>query len=283
VAPSDAAPVPVAPAAAATPAPGISAARSSTPEERAWLRAAPQWRYDANASAVSRLLSARPELRVAGEPEEAALADLAAVRGYLAGLADEVDHALRSASPAADPAVGCIRAGLRRLPPYRGPVLRGGLLTPAQVAAYQPGSVVTERAFLRCTINQAAGLPGNTEYLIWSVTGRRTAGLDVPGDPEIAVFAADLRFKLLAVTDAAGRDPIRIYLRELPSSRRDETSPYLTDDDQMMLARLRYALRDRTAVPPERRRPFGDTATPGFPVGLDATDQLFPRQAQPAG
>jgi hypothetical protein len=288
------APAPAVPAPAPAPAPppalaaapaaaaGGSAARSSSPEERAWLRAAPRWRYDANASAVSRLLSARPELRAAGEPEEAVLADLVAVRGYLAGLADEVDQALRSGSPAADPAVGCIGAGLRRLPPYRGPVLRGGLLTPAQVAAYRPGSVVTERAFLRCTINQAAGLPGNTEYLIWSATARRAAGLDVPGAAEIAVFAADLRFKLLAVTDAAGRDPIRIYLRELPSSRRNETAPYLTDDDQMMLARLRYALRDRTAVPSERRRPFGDPATPGFPIGLDATDQLFPHPAEPA-
>jgi hypothetical protein len=44
----------------------------------------------------------------------------------------------------------------------------------------------------------------------------------------------------------------------------------------MMLARLRDALTDRDAVPPAQRRPSGNPADPGFPLGLDAANHPFP-------
>jgi hypothetical protein len=240
------------------------------------LRAALQSRYDAHARSVGRLLSERAELRASGDADEAIVTDLVAVRAYIAELAGELDPGLRSAASPANPVVGCVVSGLRRLASYRGPAFRGGVLAPGQVAAYRPGAVLIERAFLRCTVNRAAGLPGNAEYLIWSATGRRVTGLDVPDETSLVVFAANLQFKLLAVTGASGGRPIRVYLRELPTSRHNETSPHLTDDDQMMLARLRDALTDRDAIPPARRPSFGDPAAPGFPLGLDADDQPFP-------
>jgi len=225
---------------------------------------------------VSRLLSQRPGLRASGDPDEAIVTDLVAVRVYLTEFAAELDPMLRTDAPPADPAVACITSGLRRLASYRGPAFRGGNLRPDQLAAYRPGSLLTERAFLRCTANRTAALPGNTEFLIWSATGRRAAGLDLPDEADVVVFAGNLRFKLLAVADAAAGKPIRVFLRELPAARWNETSSHLTADDQMMLARLRDALTDRDAVPPAQRRPFGDPADPGFPVGLDAANHPFP-------
>jgi hypothetical protein len=238
------------------------------------VRAALEGRYDTHARTVSRLLSQRPGLRSSGDPEEAVVTDLVAVRAYLSEWSSELDAALRAGAGRPDPAVACIVSGLRRLASFRGATFRGGELTPEQTAAYETGSVLTERAFLVCTATRTAATPGNTEYIIWSATGRRAAGLDVPDEAEAVLFSINLRFKVLAVTELNG-GPARVYLRELPASRRAEESRELTDDDQTMLQRLRDAAAARDEVPPDQRPPFGDLGHQAFALGVDDAGRPF--------
>jgi hypothetical protein len=252
----------------------LSPTHRSTPEERRRLRAALEWRYDMHARTVSRLLSQRPGLRSSGDPDEAVVTDLVAVRAYLTGWSAELDTALRSGGSTPHPAVACVVSGLRRLASFRGATFRGGELSPGQIAAYHTGAVLTERAFLLCTVSSTAATPGNTEYVIWSATARRAAGLDVPDEAHAVLFAINLRFKVLAVTEPNG-GPARVYLRELPASRRADPTLDLTDDDRTMLHRLQTAVSSRDEVPADQRPRSGDPTRPAFALGLDDAGRPF--------
>ncbi|MFD8012757.1 hypothetical protein [Streptomyces sp. NPDC058955] len=159
--------------------------------------------------AVLRGLTRLPSVR--GHADEALRAGLVAVRLYLAGEAERLPVELRRAS---------LGSGLRRLPSYRGPALRGvapdeevrGDLVPGtELRSPDPVSALaTDRPVPKA---------GRGGYLIWSSTARRVRPLlDGPETDahEEVVFCPGTRLRVLGTHDGPGGR--YVLLKELPES-----------------------------------------------------------------
>ncbi|MFI1401038.1 hypothetical protein [Streptomyces sp. NPDC020681] len=196
-----------------TPEPAVCAVppESGIDQERAWLRGSLGERYDAAAGLVSRVLSESPGLRVGGGAS-GARDDLVAVRVYLTGAAGPVDDPVRRGIDGPHvPLARCVASGLNRLPSYRGATVLRAALDEEERAWYREGMVVTDWGFCGALTTARPRLPGNTDFLIWSRTARRTALMD-PEVRDRVLFLPSTRFKVLRVS--GGVRP-RILLREL--------------------------------------------------------------------
>lgn len=219
--------------------------------ERIALRDTLGDRYDAAAGAVSRVMAESPGLR-AGGTASAAVDDLTAVFVYLSGAVDAVDDHVRQGVAGPHVAVArCIASGLRRLPSYRGATFMRAMLTDAERAWYRAGAVVTDWGFCGALTTARPGLPGNTDILIWSRTGRRTA-LIHPHIPDRVLFLPGTMFKVL---DSSGGERHQIVLRELaPAEAAGTGRPEATVSlDEVAAAGLRgaeEALRNARGVEP---------------------------------
>ncbi|MDT0464431.1 hypothetical protein [Streptomyces gibsoniae] len=186
-----------------------------TSKERGWVRRTFSTQYNAVAGTVSRVMSESPGLRGGGRGEAAdALTDLVAVRLYLSGDSRQVDDAVRSAQVGPHvPLARCVAAGLRRLPSYRGAALLRAPATAMERAWYREGRLTTEWAF--CTAYSAPhpGPENGTDFLIWSMTARRTSLID-PSEPYRVVFLPGTTFKVLRPSDGEGP----VLMRELSPS-----------------------------------------------------------------
>lgn len=212
------------PAALARPQPVPSPAACALPpakglaRERAWLRGAFRQQYNDAAGTVARVLSQAPGLRGTGETStEDVVTDLVAARLYLRGdgAGAPLDQAVRGATVGPHvPLARCVTAGLRRLPSYRGATLLRARLDDAGWAWYGSRRLVTEWAFCWALTSVTAGLPGDTDFLIWSMTARRTALLD-PEPADRVLFLPGTSFKVLAARDGDRRT---VLLRELSAS-----------------------------------------------------------------
>ncbi|NMH99697.1 hypothetical protein [Pseudonocardia acidicola] len=181
--------------------------------ERAWLRRSFAAEYDADAGAVSALLSRVPGLR-AGADAADVLVDLVALRLYLRRDDEALADVIRAARPGPHVPLGrCAAAGLSRLPSYRGAtqVVVPGAAGLADL--YRRHPVVTEWAFLAARRGGRPSRPGDLEVRIWSSSARRTPLLD-DRVPDRVVFAPGTAFRVLAVRDGAA--PV-VLLRELPA------------------------------------------------------------------
>ncbi|WP_153472323.1 hypothetical protein [Streptomyces kaniharaensis] len=231
------APPPAAPAASAVPpnatrAPGVrvqpvpsAAARALPPErglerERDWVRRKFSAQYHAVAGTVARVMSESPGLRSSSRALDGdALTDLVAVRLYLSGDSAAVDAAVRAGTAGPHvPLARCVTSGLYRLPSYRGVALLRAVVTGPELDWYEEGRAATEWAFCtaRNTVPETPG-DGTTDFLIWSMTSRRTSLLD-PSDPDRVVFPPGTTFKVLR----AGSATEPVLLRELLPSESDE-------------------------------------------------------------
>jgi hypothetical protein len=253
--------------------------RSSDEERRLYRESAT--RYQIHAVAVRRIVTQRPGLRIvaAGEAEDALVTDFTAVLDLL-----DDDHAgaaaLRSAGPASDPRVACALSGLRRLPSFTGPVFSTASLPGPAASGYTAGQTLVEPAFVRATSSSLVVLQGGIEYVIWSQMGKRAAVLAAKADSDEILFAAGTAYRVLRVNAAQpGSGRARVFLRELTSSRRGEsTGPAQADQlvtqpdemDHRMLERLSAAaaqLDDAAASGQVLSRQVGGVAPP---IGLDA-------------
>ncbi|MFI6444306.1 hypothetical protein [Kitasatospora sp. NPDC050543] len=199
-------PVPALAACAVPPQRGIA-------QEREWVRRTFGARYHAAAGTVSRVLSQAPGLRGDSRASEGdTLTDLVAVCLYLEGDSAAVDAAVRGATVGPHvPLARCVAAGLRRLPSYRGAALLRSRVSHAEHAWYRKGRTTTEWAFCTAQAAAHAGTEDGTDFLIWSVTARRTDLLD-PTAPDRVVFAPGTTFKVLR---AGSDDDGPVLLREL--------------------------------------------------------------------
>ena len=118
--------------------------------------------------------------------------DLSALADYTGFGYGDLNDALRSnAVDASQHArIEAIKNALQKLPPYRGPVVRGTDLSPEVLAQYRPGEVITEKAFVSTTTNPAVArstaFSGNVEFRIVSFTGRDVSSVSIfPGEREI--------------------------------------------------------------------------------------------------
>jgi hypothetical protein len=241
----------------------VGPAHRSTEAERDSVRAYLAERWDHHSGAVSRALTRVPALRSSTHPEEAA-ADLAALHAYMTSTGGESHRALRESLDAGSTELvaflGCLASGLRRLPSYRGAVVRsaGGVLREA-AELLLPGEELGE-AVPVSGVALDKGYPSvpADHYLIWSMTGRRASSLlgdsesgaaaGAPASPaDEVLFAPGTRLRVLAVDDRAGAT--LVLLRELHESAPPNATPGQLDDaDSAVLKRL-YALKDQpTAV-----------------------------------
>ncbi|GHB68388.1 hypothetical protein GCM10010377_69010 [Streptomyces viridiviolaceus] len=184
--------------------------------EREWLRTAFRHEHGDGVGAVARVLSQAPGLRGTGQTStDDVITDLVAVRLYLRGDGRPLHHAVREATVGPHvPLARCVTAGLRRLPSYRGATMMRASLGDAGRATYASRRLHTEWAFCWALSTAAPDLPGDTTFLIWSMTARRTALLE-PESPHRVIFLPGTSFKVLDVRD--GERPA-VLLRELPAS-----------------------------------------------------------------
>jgi hypothetical protein len=217
--------------------------------------------WDAHSGVVARALTRVPALRSGAQPEEAA-ADLATLHAYVTaaegepwgyeGLRAEVEAGRTGLVPF----LACLASALRRLPSYRGAVVRSaGTRLREAAELLVPGEELGE-AVPVSGIALDKGYPPvpADHYLIWSMTGRRAGSLLSESDPgsgpasaDEVLFAPGTRLRVLAVDDRAGATVV--LLRELPEAAPRPTTPGVLDDaDNAVLKRL-YALKDQpTAV-----------------------------------
>ncbi|MFD7000996.1 hypothetical protein ACFWA5_33170 [Streptomyces mirabilis] len=239
----------------------VVAAGQSVERERAWLRRTLAERYDEAAGFVTRVMSETPGLRsgyTEGTEEKGVLADLAAVRLYLAsGAGATVNGAVHSATVGPHvPLARCVASGLRQLPSHRGVTLLRATLTEAQLDWYRTRREITDWGFCSALTNVRPGLPGETDILIWSLTGRRTALLD-PEVPDRVVFLPGTEFRVLHVTDEDGHRTV--LLRETASVGVPKEDAL----DQVALGALRKAT-ELVHVGAEQGAPLPERAAAAF-------------------
>ncbi|MFI7604245.1 hypothetical protein ACIBTV_03890 [Micromonospora sp. NPDC049366] len=232
------------------------------------LRQALDGRYDAHARVVTRTLAQSPGLRAAAGASRELTAGLVAVRAYCAGERALVNQVLRGGGP--DSEVDRLmvvarnaRYGLRRLPSVLGPVFQHALVDPGLAAAYRPGEVLVEPAFVDVDLAPTRGTDAAVRLVIWSVSARRLDGLET-GTRASAIFPPGSRFQVLAVDDPSPDGGARVLLRDLMASYRGGR-----DSAERILDRLRAA--DQGGAP------VADDAVPlSFAPGLDGEGRPYP-------
>jgi hypothetical protein len=173
----------------------LAAGETDLDDHRRWMRHTLGDQYDTYASKVLRLLVRQPSLWV-GELT-AVVTDLVAVQVYLAAGERKADDALLSEDiEALLPFLCCVVSGLQRLPVYEGVAFSGGTFNPS---VHRPGAILTEVTFLNAVTAEHVRLPGETEFVIWSDSGRRTTVFEPDLDP--VVFLPGTRFQVLAARE----------------------------------------------------------------------------------
>jgi hypothetical protein len=156
---------------------------------------------------------------------EGLVTDALAVRLYLEGREPGVDGGLRAARAGSHVAFGrCVAAGLRRLPAYRGAAAVSLTPTRAEWELCDRHSVFTEWGFLNLLAGPDSAHDGDTDLLVWSTTGRRTALLEPVGEgvENRILFLPGTSFKVLETVEPGIGRRGRILLRERTASELDE-------------------------------------------------------------
>ncbi|MCR6487876.1 hypothetical protein M8542_34125 [Amycolatopsis sp. OK19-0408] len=234
-------PTPAAEAAALVPKRGVD-------KEREWLRKSLGAEYGLMSNTAARILSEHPGFQgaLAASPADV-LTDAVAVQLYLSAKGAAVDAGLRAGRSGPHvPIARCVVAGLRRLPSHRGPASFTTSPTAAQWALYRTRKVLTEWGFLHTTTTPMSTSDGDTDFLVWSVTARRTKLLEPDGSvADRALFVPGTSFKVLEITEPGGADRGLVLLRELTVSEVDETGRVAADRislDELALESLRREL-----------------------------------------
>lgn len=130
--------------------------------------------------------------------------DLAALAHYTGPGYQDLNFALREgALDASQQArVDALHKALEKLPVYEGAVVRGTNLPADVLDQYRPGEIITEPAFTSTstdhTVAQSPTFAGNTEFRIWSTTGRDVSSVSTfPGEQEI-LFPAGSKFYVVS-------------------------------------------------------------------------------------
>ncbi|MFH9615170.1 hypothetical protein ACH4MM_15855 [Streptomyces pratensis] len=222
---------------------------SSTEEERAVFRTLAEAEWERDGAAVARMLMRMPALR--GREQEAARADLIALRLYLRGTDGPLNSAaLHRAFETGEgrllPYAACVASGLRRMPAFRGAVVRGA--GPEETPA--AGSLLRDAGPLSALpLGGDDPVPGGARHVIWSVTGRRVRqmfdGAAHATRTDEVVFPPGTVFRVLDIRQesASPASPL-ILLRELPGIPAESATGGAQPDaqDNAVLERLEASL-----------------------------------------
>jgi hypothetical protein len=239
-------------------------------------------RYQSHLVAVRRVLTQRPGLRgaAAGDAQEAAVTDFAAVLDFMADDRYATTAALRSGGAGTDPRVACVISGFRRLPSFTGAVFTSAFLGGLSPDSYLPGAFLLEPAFVLATSSHVVAIEGDIDYVIWSQTGKRLAALSVDAARDEIVFPAGTMFRVLTVYRPPGPDERALaFLREWVRPAGDQPLPDPSEPfdemDHRVLARMGEAASMRNAVPPDDRTLSRAAASGPLLIGLNASGVLF--------
>ncbi|WP_406817207.1 ADP-ribosyltransferase [Mycobacterium sp. M23085] len=132
--------------------------------------------------------------------------DLAALAHYTGPGYQDLNSALREGALDASQQdrVDALHKALEKLPMYEGAVVRGTNLPADVLEQYRPGEVITEAAFTSTSTDHTVALSptfaGNTEFRIWSTTGRDVSSVSMfPGEQEV-LFPAGSKFYVVSKT-----------------------------------------------------------------------------------
>ncbi|MFB7781063.1 hypothetical protein [Streptomyces bauhiniae] len=145
--------------------------------------------HEGSRSVAAEVLRRHPEL-TPGPQEPDAVAALAAVLRRLAESEESDGVGL------AEPESELLRTGLRMLPVHRGATGLRATLDEAVRQWYAGQPLVTDPDVCEASVLGPGDGPGNTDFLIWSVDGRRTDLLD-PLRPAQVLFLPGSRFRVL--------------------------------------------------------------------------------------
>ncbi|MFJ1751864.1 hypothetical protein [Kitasatospora sp. NPDC088134] len=168
---------------------------------------------------------------------------------------DGLVAAARSGDPRLAPFLRCLGSGLRRLPSHHGAVLLGappGADPEELLALYRVGEQLTEPGPVTGLTASSVELPGVlVEFVIWSVTGRRTAAFSTGPEEARVTFSPGTVFTVLgALSGEATGSPARVLLRE--SGGPADADPAARDRNT--LTRLHSWLDRRDRLGPADRR-----------------------------
>ncbi|MEU3519885.1 hypothetical protein ABZ770_32220 [Streptomyces sp. NPDC006654] len=175
------------------------------------LRSAFGRQYEETAALVTSLLRQQPAL-LQGGPADAAAAELSALRLHLLTGWPTPRTAEATDASAFEPLSRLRARGWLRLPAFHGPVILRCSLDDSEMSWYAAQTDVVEPDWCGAAFSGPPGLEGNTDVLILSVRGRRTALLEI-GDPDWVLFRPDTRFAVLSVQPGERN---LLLLRELP-------------------------------------------------------------------
>ncbi|MDX3850969.1 hypothetical protein [Streptomyces sp. AK02-01A] len=149
-----------------------------------------------------------------GHPPEAVLAGLVAVRLQLTVYGGDTEQDPGPFGGRVLPPTGPhALKGLAMLPAHHGVVALRADLDEAEAKWYEERFEVTGHGVFSASITGNPGITRNTDLLIWSLTGRRTALLE-PELPDRVLFAPGTRFEVLDVRVGRGERTV-VMMREL--------------------------------------------------------------------
>ncbi|MFC3894818.1 hypothetical protein ACFOWZ_25340 [Lentzea rhizosphaerae] len=198
---------------------------SSSDAERDTVRRALGERYSSHAATVCRLLAQRPDAEEDPAAFEAMVTDLTALLACVSQDEEMVVDTLRMGRLGRlRPYVACIVSGLNRLPVHNGVATVWGVTGPTGPRRYRSGDVLVEHGLLDAVANPSQRIEGVTEYLLWSVTGRRVEVADrvAVATEERVIFAPGTPFRVLAVAEAEGDHPQQVLLQEMAGAAADQ-------------------------------------------------------------
>lgn len=220
-------------------------------KERQWLRKSLGAEYGLMSNTVARILSEHPGFQGVLSTSSSAevLTDAVAVQLYLSPKGSTIDAGLRrGANGPHVPVARCVVAGLSRLPSHRGPATFATELPPSAWPLLDGRKVLTEWGFLNALTQPSSTLDGETDVLVWSITGRRTKLLEPSegGVENRVLFVPGTSFKVLETREPAAGVRGAVLLRELTASEIDETGRVANDRaslDELAMNSLRQTVR----------------------------------------
>lgn len=198
---------------------------TSSDAERDTVRRALGERYGVHAATVCRLLAQRPDAEEDPAAFEAMVTDLTALLACVSQDEEMVVDTLRMGRLGRlRPYVACIISALNRLPVHNGVAVVWGVSGQTGPRRYRSGDVLVEHGLLDAIANPAQRIEGATEYLLWSVTGRRVEVADrvAVATEERVVFPPGTAFRVLAVAEAEGDHPQQVLLQEMAGAEADQ-------------------------------------------------------------
>ncbi|KUL22660.1 hypothetical protein [Actinoplanes awajinensis] len=272
---------PVAPAAPAgprvrqqpVPDPATSALLPNRPldEERVWVRRTLSRDFDTMASSVARIMSEHPGLQSAGHGTDDVLVDSVAVRLFLSARGPGVDAGLRAGRNGPHvPLARCAVSGLSRLPSFRGTTIFRMSPLAEEWELYRQRRLFSDWGFVTAMTQPDEVQDGDTDVLLWSMTGRRTALLEPQDDERIddrVVFLPGTSFKVLELREPSDDGRGSILMREIGSNEIDDegrVDPDRVSLDELAVTSLHRSL-ERWAGAPAKRR-IGSAARARFDV-----------------